>query len=180
MGEQSEFDSPELLQALKAGDPEVWRVLYQAMAPRLLRHFRADDLAQEIVQETFIRAFEHIHGFNQKAKIETWLSSIAINVLRDLHKKESREREVMAVVAKVESRVQGAFRNCNPEELCSKELLRKALEELSLEDKEIFLRHLEGEKHQSIAESMGRTQNAIDVRIHRVKQRIREVLASLF
>ena len=44
------------------------------------------DLAQDAVQETFIRAYRHSDNYRGESSVKTWLTAIAINVSRDMLK----------------------------------------------------------------------------------------------
>ncbi|MBI3912431.1 MAG: sigma-70 family RNA polymerase sigma factor [Armatimonadetes bacterium] len=79
------------LSALQQRDPEAWRALYDTMGKRLhrliSRHLpREPDrqaITEDLVQETFVRAFANIAQFRGEARIATWLYAIALRVTRD-------------------------------------------------------------------------------------------------
>jgi len=49
-------------------------------------YLRDADLAQDAVQETFLRAYQNIHGFRADCSEKTWLMRIAMNVCKDIRK----------------------------------------------------------------------------------------------
>ena len=73
----------EFVARIQAGDPDAFEELVR-------RHFRRifgtlngmlgnTDAARDATQDVFLKAFEHIHGFQGRSKFSTWLTSIAIN-----------------------------------------------------------------------------------------------------
>jgi RNA polymerase sigma-70 factor (ECF subfamily) len=94
----------ELVDALREGGSEsAFRELYGRHTPRLLRFVRrvlgrAGDDAEDVVQETWIRAVEGLAGFRGEARIGTWLTGIGLNVARMHLRKLGRWRGFLEVV----------------------------------------------------------------------------------
>ena len=70
-----------------SGRSELERLMEQ-YGSSLLRmcalYLKDADLAQDAVQETFIRAYRHIEDYRGESSERTWLTAIAINVSRDM------------------------------------------------------------------------------------------------
>ena len=97
-GTTQEVPDRELAEALMhEGDEGAFRELYRRHTPRLLqfalRVLGGSELdAEDVVQETWIRAVERLDTFRWESKLPTWLSGIAMNQCRDLwRKKNGRE-----------------------------------------------------------------------------------------
>ena len=80
---------------LLRGDEQAFRALYSRHTPRLyqlvLRMLAgAEHDAEDVVQETWIRATEALAGFRWEAAFGTWLTGIGINVARGLLRKQGR------------------------------------------------------------------------------------------
>lgn len=75
-----------LVQRATAGDPESWARLYQELFDGLYRHLgyltQDASFAEDLVQETFARAFASLHKFDGRSSFTTWLHGIGINVVR--------------------------------------------------------------------------------------------------
>src|SRR4051794_4838213 len=73
----------ELVQRAQARDEAALRAIMQANNRRLYRLargiLRSDSEAEDVVQETYVRAFTHLDGFRGDSALSTWLSRIAIN-----------------------------------------------------------------------------------------------------
>ena len=69
------------------GREEIARLMEQ-YGSSLLRmcalYLKDADLAQDAVQETFLKAYRHLHDFRGECSEKTWLATIAMNVSRDM------------------------------------------------------------------------------------------------
>lgn len=82
-----------------AGDELAFRELYRRHSPRLFQlvlrfvgGVEAD--AEDIVQDTWLKATERLGGFRWEASFGSWLSAIGLNVARENLRKRGRRREV--------------------------------------------------------------------------------------
>jgi RNA polymerase sigma-70 factor (ECF subfamily) len=77
-------DERELLRRLKAGDRSAFAEMVEHYSSRIfslaLRMMEDPAEAEEILQETFLRAAKHIGGFHEKSSLGTWLYRIATNL----------------------------------------------------------------------------------------------------
>src|SRR5262245_65537667 len=73
----------ELVQRVQVGDSAAFRIIIQRNNRRLFRIarsiFKNDSEAEDVVQEVYVRAFEHLSEFRGEAALATWLARIAIN-----------------------------------------------------------------------------------------------------
>src|SRR6267154_6416535 len=73
----------ELVQRARARDEAAIRIIMQSNNRRLYRLARGilrnDGEAEDVVQETYVRAFTHLDGFRGDSSLATWLGRIAIN-----------------------------------------------------------------------------------------------------
>jgi RNA polymerase sigma-70 factor, ECF subfamily len=95
-------DEPGLIERVLAGDRAAARALYDMHAARIHRLvFRLcgdEELAQDLTQETFIRAFGQLGRFRGDASLGTWLHRIAVTVtlngMRKVRRLRQRETEI--------------------------------------------------------------------------------------
>src|SRR3954462_6014249 len=84
----------ELAERCRAGDPTAERALYDAHVDRVYRlaHRMAGDadLAADITQDTFIRAFEKLDQYRGDSALGTWLHTITMSVALNTLRKVSR------------------------------------------------------------------------------------------
>jgi len=69
--------------AARFGDERAFGILFERYQPKIfavaLRHTRVPEDAEDVVQQTFEKAFIHLHAFESKSSFCTWLTRIAIN-----------------------------------------------------------------------------------------------------
>jgi RNA polymerase sigma-70 factor (ECF subfamily) len=80
-----------LVNAAKSGDPAAFKELFDKYEARIFRlaqtmtQHRAD--AEDIVQESFLKAFMHLENFHGESRFYTWLARIAVNEVRMMLRK---------------------------------------------------------------------------------------------
>ncbi|HEU4700793.1 MAG TPA: sigma-70 family RNA polymerase sigma factor [Gemmatimonadales bacterium] len=172
------MDDRGLIARVLAGDPAAERALYDAHVDRVFRlvyRIAGDmDLAQDCVQETFIRAFQRLADFRGEARLSTWLGSIAISVtFNGLRKrKRFREREVALDDA---APIGTTAREADPD---LKTRLRAAIEALPDGYRAVFVMHdVEGYTHEEIAATLGVQPGTSKAQLFRARAKLRTALA---
>jgi len=147
-------DDRTLAESVLAGDELAFRQLYGRHTPRLyclvlrlLGGVEAD--AEDVVQETWIRATDRLTGFRWEASFGSWLSAIGLNVARELLRKRSRRRED-EWDAEVELPAARPLERLEPVDL------ERALAQLPDGYRTVLVLHdVEGYRHDEIAEQLG-------------------------
>ncbi len=87
-----------LVLAAKSGDGRAFEILIERYQRRILavarRFTRIREDAEDIVQQSFQKAFVHLHKFEEKSSFSTWLTRIAINEALMLLRRGRGLREV--------------------------------------------------------------------------------------
>lgn len=144
--------------------------------------------AEDLVQETFLKAFKQVHRFDGRASFSTWLYRICANCSFDLVRaRKARKAE------NVESSDKGSrmrreslvAQDPSPERLVLSsefhELLEPALQQLSEKERTAFvLRHFEGCDIPEIARTLGIRGNAAKHTVFRAVQKVRRALEPVF
>jgi RNA polymerase sigma-70 factor (ECF subfamily) len=93
------------LQRLRSGDQAAWRDLHRDHYPRLWssvqRILNNPATADDVVQETFIKAHRDIHRFNGQSQLGTWLYRIAINQALDTVRKKTRTERWLSFLSPI-------------------------------------------------------------------------------
>ena len=181
------------LEALQAGDKvEFARMVdtYSGMIYRLgLKMLNNPQDAEDVLQETFIKAFRNLDRFDGRASISTWLFRIATNEsLMLLRKKRPDSISVDAPwedEAEEQEPLQIIDWCCLPEsELMSSEVrehLDLAVDNLPPSLKVVFiLRDIEGLSTRETANVLNISETAVKTRLSRARLRLREELTSYF
>lgn len=73
------------------GDQTMQRMLYQKYAARMmavgLRYCRCSEDAEDVLQEAFIKVFNHIKNFRNESSLAYWIKRIVINTALNYHRK---------------------------------------------------------------------------------------------
>src|SRR5437764_15482706 len=87
----------------RSGDADAYRVLVERHSRALFRlAFRMtgnESDAEDVVQESFLRAYRQLGNFDQRASFGTWLYRIASNCSLDLGRRRKRRSEHLAPAA---------------------------------------------------------------------------------
>src|SRR5437588_5232549 len=88
------FDESQLVAKAREGDAEAFNELvnqYERKIYRLAKHItQNDEDAEDVLQDAFLKAYEHLPNFQGNSKFYTWLVRIAVNeALMKLRKRRS-------------------------------------------------------------------------------------------
>lgn len=167
-----------LMRAYVAGDHEAFRELFARYAPMLMRltmrHLRSDELAREVVQQTFFQVHAARHDFAPDRKLRPWIFTIAMNLVREHFRKKKRrpETELDEQRAVAERPERGPI-----EQRQRAELLHAALAKLPESQRVVVELHwFEERPFAEVAEIVGSTEGAVRVRAHRAYRKLEEML----
>lgn len=186
----------ELLQALRHGDPLAYRQLVELNSANVysvaLKLLGDEQEAEDVLQETFLSAFEAIDRFEGRSKLSTWLYRIAYNAsLMRLRKREqmtmfSLDQPVLGEdgVGEPVSRHLVDWSVVPDEQLLTAEARRemdRAIAELPKTLLSAFvLRDIQGLSGAETAEVLGITVQAVKNRLHRARLQLRDRLSDYF
>lgn len=182
----------DLVHSAKRGEMAAFEELVRRHTSRVFstaRHItRSHEDAEEVSQETFLRAFLHLNAFEEKAQFSTWLTRIAVNaalanVARSNRVKttsaEDPERETSSALEEVPDW------RANPEQLYSRsqfrQLLRRAFEDLPQVYSTVFLlRDIQGLSILETAAALQLPVPTVKTRLLRARLHLRETLSKSF
>lgn len=187
--ENSDPDLPLIL-ALQGGDDSVLKSLIERHQESLFRfiyrYVQNEEVARDLLQESFVRLYFKRAQFKPRAKFKTWLFQLALNLCRD--RVRSREYRQNHLTISLEPSHEGentskelASTQKNPgEALLKKEqmaALETAISELPHELKaSLILMALEGKSQKECAELLNISPKAVEMRVYRAKKLIQEKL----
>jgi len=188
----SDFEEAPLVARARAGDAGAFTELvtrYDGKIFRLARHItQSQEDAEDILQETFLRAYQHLGDFQGNSKFYTWLVRIAVNQsLMKLRKRRS-DRSV-SLDETFDTGEDTVTREIavwdNPEQTYSREeireILEKAIESLPPVFRTVFaLRDIEELSTEETAVVLNLSVPAVKSRLMRARLRLREKLTHYF
>ena len=125
----------------------------------------SEALASDSAQEVFIKIWESLDSFRGESNISTWIYRISVNTCLLYLRKQSSKKEKATTVFPPIAAEQYSF-----EEDDKLQKMYACIQKLEEKDKMITLMMLEGISYQEISEVVGITQEALRVRIHRIKK----------
>jgi RNA polymerase sigma-70 factor, ECF subfamily len=187
------FDESALVAKAREGDLAAFNELvntYSRKIFRLAKHItQNEEDAEDVLQETFLKAFEHLGNFQGQSKFYTWIVRIAVNEsLMKLRKRKSdRSVPLDEPVDTGEDTVvrEIAVWDENPEQKYSREELGQILDEavqgLRPAFRTVFvLRDIEELSTEETAEALGISVPAVKSRLLRARLQLREKLTRFF
>jgi len=175
--------TPAELDAFRRREPGAVRALYRgygrlvyAVAYRVLGR---RDLAEDAVQETFVRAWQAAGTFDVEREPAAWLATIAKRAAIDIYRRESRRpaSDIVDLAADDPAVV------TLPPDLGTVDAVwqvRNAIEQLSPDEADIIrMHHLEGMTHTQISEQLGVALGTVKSRSHRAHARLATLLGHL-
>ena len=168
----------ELIARWRAGDERAATSLVARHASALARFAvslgqRSD--VEEVVQDTFVRAFGSIDSFRADSSLRTWLFTIERRLILDRRRAERRRRDDAGVDEADAATEFDALDEIVAEEAEAR--VRNAVERLSRLQREVFLLRVnEGLSYKEIAEVVGSTEGAARVHYHNAMRAVKESL----
>jgi RNA polymerase sigma-70 factor (ECF subfamily) len=173
-----ETTDAELIQRWKNGDQRAATTLVERHSPALARFAVSQGARQdidELVQDTFVRAFNSIDGFRGDSSFRTWLLTIERRLLLDRRRSERRRPDRVEIQESDASTQFDALDGMVADEARTR--LTQAVTKLSPTQREVFtLRVAEGLSYKEIADAVGTTEGAARVHYHNAMRSIKESL----
>jgi RNA polymerase sigma-70 factor, ECF subfamily len=184
-------DDQELVAAALTGSQEAYRRLvlrFERPLFSLIARMVGDPaLAEDLAQETFVKAFRHLDTYDRERKFSSWLFKIAHNTALD----HLRRREVATVALEAPEDDGGDLAAVltdpserSPEAVAQRSdlalALSRAVARLRPEYREVvLLRFAEGQAYQDIAEITGLPLGTVKTQLHRARRELMEALREM-
>ena len=177
-GSSAEPDDKTLVARWQKGDERAATQLVERHAPALARFASSlgeREEVEELVQDTFVRAFGSLEGFRRDSSLRTWLFTILRHLLLDRRRSQARRPMDVAIDEGDAITEFDALDGMVASETERK--VKKAIETLTPTQREVFsLRVSEGLSYKEIAEIAGTTEGAARVHYHNAMRAVKEFL----
>ena len=180
-----EVSNSELVKKFQLGDKSAFEELvkrHQDLVFSLSFKLTGNrELANDVAQESFIRAWKAIEKFRGDSTFGTWIYRITVNTAWTLRKKAKKHyslniedtQEPVVIDEKKDPELVAINSDLSV-------VLRKALNQIPLEQRIIVeLKNIEGRSHKEIADYLDISVTAAKVRLHRAHQKLRNILEEI-
>ena len=168
-----------LIERWRAGDERAASALVARHAPALARFAASQgewEQVDEVVQDTFVRAFGSLDAFRGDSSLRTWLFTILRRLVLDRKRAARRSHGTVAIEEAGLATEHGALDGLVAEETQTR--VDVAVQGLTRMQREVFtLRVSEGLSYREIAEVLGSTEGAARVHYHNALRAVKEVLS---
>jgi RNA polymerase sigma-70 factor (ECF subfamily) len=178
-----DLSDEELVRLSQRGDLKAFGILVERYQKRVFTVayglVHDTDEAQDLAQESFIRAFQAIETFRGSARFYTWIYRITVNLCMDHFRKQGVERNPVGADQSME------FDPLTPDSVAvqheTSQAVRQAIRALPSDHRTvIILRELEGLSYKEIARVTGSSIGTVMSRLFYARKRLREILKPYF
>ena len=183
MSEHESLDDEQLVDRFVEGDSAAFEEIvrrYESRVRKLVFGFvRSPELAEDIAQDTFLRAHQKLAGLSRRGSLRSWLFQVAINRARDELRRAKRWDWTSELPEEMPAGPDAsALRGAEQRELGR--WLAALISELPEKSRiPLILKEVEGMTYAEIAAMLEVPMGTVQIRIHRARHRLRARLAEL-
>ncbi len=167
-----------LIERWKAGESRAATEIVRRHADALARFATSAgerEEIEELVQDTFVRAFSSLDSFRGESSLRTWLFTIERRLMLDRRRAEKRERNVISLDGLDAATDYDALDKVVASETARR--VRRAMKSLSPMQRDVFTMRVEqGLAYKEIATILGTTEGAARVHYHNAIGAVKELL----
>lgn len=184
--EADPLSDEQIIERVLAGEIDLFEIVMRRNNQRLFRAARAilrdDSEAEEVLQESYVRAYVHLSSFEGRARLSTWLTKIVIHEA-SARLRRNRKHSSLEDMEHEEMSEDGAFDR--PDDVASSKelagLAAAAIDRLPVAFRAVFmLRAVEGLSGVETAECLGVPEETVKTRLFRARAQIQKELEQRF
>jgi len=176
----------EIVARVCAGETTLFELLMRRHNARIFRAARAilgdANEAEDVMQDAYVKAYEHLRDFEGRARFSTWLTRIAVH---EAFARARRGKRFDSLESHTEEPVMSTNAASSPEQQTSdvemRAVLERAVDALPDDFRAVFvLRAVEGMPGPEVAECLGIPEDTVRTRLFRARERLQQsLLASI-
>ena len=178
-------DQPDLevvVRRVQEGDVESFRTVFDATYGELRSYVAArlysPEQVDEVVQATYVAAFESLSRYRSHGAFVSWLKGIAFHRLDRVRREQRRFVDAQAWIDKLVAEPDDDGQQVASPELLAR--LRRCLQALGPDARELLeQRHLHGSSVEALAAGRGRSAASVSVTLSRIRSRVRDCVGAL-
>ena len=169
----------DLVKRCREGDMEAMEAIYEhykrPVFNIIYRHTYNRDVAEDLLQDIFIKIFTHLHTLKSDDTFGGWLYRIAINTCYSYLRGEKSRLQKNVPLSEVEGKLEEKIDDSGDRMM--RKPLEEAIQKLPHKLKSIFLLHdVQGFKHEEIAQTLGCSVGTSKSQLFKARMKIREYL----
>jgi RNA polymerase sigma factor (sigma-70 family) len=175
----------EVIDRIIKGEKELYEVIMRKYNQRLYRIARSiikdESEIDDVLQETYIKAFEHLNQFEGRSQFSTWLTRILINQANaSILKKNRRQNSIGGKLSDDIKAAAPSFEPSPDQQIINKELkqhLEDAIDHLPENMRAVYImREVEGLSVVETSECLNISAENVKTRLHRSKAMLKDLL----
>lgn len=172
---------------VRAGEVQLFELLMRRHNQRVFRVVRGivhrDDEAEDVMQDAYVRAYDHLHEFRGESRFSTWLTRIAVHEALARLRREKRFESLD--LGEEHSAVMPSEPAHSPEQRAHdaelRAVLQRSVDELPDDFRAVFvLREVEQLSGAETAECLGIPEDTVKTRLFRARKRLQDSLQRSF
>ncbi len=168
---------------LREGDEQAFALIYNtyknALGHRLLRLLKSEALAEEVLQDLFLKVWEQRTSIDVDKSFKSYLYRIAENMVYDVFRRAKKEKEILGKIIAANTELYTYVE----EAIFRKEhvgLLEQVLDQLPIKRKKIFMAcKLEGKSYKEAAEEFGISTTTVNDHIQKATQYLKSKIHTI-
>ena len=168
-----EKDESYIITRILAGKTEEYAYFLdtygQPVFSLIVRMVNSEEDAEELTQDTFMKAFEHLSSFNGKSSFSTWIYRIALNTCISFIRKEKNIPEIVTLTQEADRSEE------DDETQAMLQQLYRMINRLGQLEKSIILLYLEEKSYEDISEITGLTVTNVATKLNRIKDKLKKM-----
>ena len=176
-GPTLEVPTRRLVERARAGDERAYEAVYRRYVGRVyalsLRMCGDAQMAEEVTQDTFVKAWRGLDRFRGDAKFTTWLHRITVNIVLQNRRTQGRRSSREEVTDNVDA----LGHSVSPAHTGRKVDLERAIADLPAGARDVLLlRDVQGYKYREVADMLGVAVGTVKAQVHRARKMVQERL----
>ncbi len=175
--------APGVVARARSGDEEAFHMIFNRYGRPVIsfiyHHVRNRELAEELMQETFVRAYRNLSGLRDDLRLSTWLFGIARNVVRESARSARKDERKVALDEPESLRLES--KSMPPEGAVLHQEMREQIHNALLaldEDKRIVfsLKIFHEKSYEEISAMTGHSIGKLKTDLHRARAEMRKIM----
>ncbi|WP_461142359.1 RNA polymerase sigma factor [Spirosoma pomorum] len=176
----SDNDLPGVIQACRANDPRAQRILFKQFfgyaKSICLRYTSSVEEAEDVLNEGFLKAFQHLDSYNEALPFKAWLRTILVNTAISHYRRNNRYEQQSSL----ESGEQVALDNDVVDQIAADEILA-LVQKLNPTHRTVFMMHVvDGYSLHEIAELLNHNEATVRSNYSRARQKLQQLIKQAY